>query len=633
MFNDQKLRLLVLLLALMFSWGGATLQQSMEVEALVSASEPIYIFQNFTPPAAIMDIAFESDYVWAATMNGVVRWNRHDGSYKTYTTADGLADNQVWSVAVDQAGNKWFGTRTGGVSRFNGSSWTTFKTTNGLPANFVTTISVHPNGNLYFGTAAGVVGFNGSSFFKLPAGGPVAWITAVAFDNNQNIWVGTYDVGTRKLSGSTWTSYGDSATGPGGRVRDIQVAPNGDVWFAFDSSFSGSVGRMSGSNWTRFTTANGLVNDYAQSLDFDAFGNLWAAFSDTQSGGFAKYSAGTWTQTDIRQNVGLDFTYVTKARADASGQMWYVSNNYLFTQEGTEWKVYLAGLPVPPLLGAPNMAVAPNGDIWITVVRVGVVHYDGQTWKLYTRANGLAGDEVADIFIDQAGNVWLSIWKNEFDIVPVGVNKFNGTNWTLFAPANGLAHAAVYSIAQDGSGNMWFGTFNGLSKFDGSTWTTYTTATGLLDNRIHKVAANGNDTWAVYYNNLEIAHYDGSTWTHYNASDGFTGSGVSAIDFDSVGNPWMAARTGINYFNGVSWEAFPITIDAPILYTTDMVVDVSGDVWLGAHGSITWIGLARFSKGVWSNYTIGDGLLSDGISHLAVIRQGMRFGLVVVTKV
>jgi ligand-binding sensor domain-containing protein len=47
-------------------------------------------------------------FFWAATMNGVVRWNRHDGTYKTYTTADGLAGNQVWSVAVDQAGNKWF---------------------------------------------------------------------------------------------------------------------------------------------------------------------------------------------------------------------------------------------------------------------------------------------------------------------------------------------------------------------------------------------------------------------------------------------------------------------------------------------------------------------------------------------
>lgn len=619
MVNGLKLFVLCLVFFLIVAVVGTAVPRSSTASALVSASEPVYVFQNFAPPGAIMDIAFEGDYVWAATMQGVVRWNRNDGTYKTYTTADGLADDKVWSVAVDQAGNKWFGTQTGGVSRFNGSTWTTFKVANGLPDNFVTTISIHPNGTLYFGTASGVAKFSGSSFSALPVGGPASdRITAVAFDKSQNIWVGTYDSGTWKLSGKTWTLYGNPATGPGGSVRDIQVAPNGDIWFAFDVSFNGSIGRMSGTTWTRFTTANGLVNNYAQSLAFDAFGNVWAAFSDGTGGGIAKFSAGTWTQTNIRQSVGLDFTYVTKARADASGQMWYVSNNYLFTQEGANWRVYLAGLPVPPLLGAPNMAVAPNGDAWFTVARVGVVQYDGATWKLFTRANGLAGDEVGDIFIDLAGNVWLSIWKNEFTLAPVGVNRFDGTNWTLFTSANGLANNVVYSITQDGSGNMWFGTFNGLSKFNGSNWTTYTTANGLWENRIRRVAANNNDIWAAYFTQLGIAHFDGSVWTNYNMSDGISSNEITAIDFDDTGNPWIAARTGINYFNGVSWDTFPITIDAPTSYSTDMVVDANGDIWLGAYGSISWIGLARFRDGVWSSYRTGNGLLNDEVDYIAI---------------
>ncbi len=333
MLKSQKLLVLFFFVLLVVASGVKISQQHSDVNAMVSATDPVYIFRNFTPPGAIMDLAFEGDYVWAATMKGVVRWNRHDGTFVTYTTADGLPDNRVWSVAIDLSGNKWFGTQTGGLSKFNGSSWTTFNTSNGLPNNFITTISVHPNGSLYLGTGSGVVGYNGSSFFSLPIGGPSARITAVAFDKNQNIWVGTYDSGTYKLNGITWTLYGDPATGPGGSVRDIRVAPNGDIWFAFDFSFSGSIGRMSGNTWTRFTTANGLVSDYAQSLDFDASGSVWAAFSDSQSGGIAKFTGSNWSQTDIRQNVGLDFTYVTKARADESGQLWFISNNRLGWQD------------------------------------------------------------------------------------------------------------------------------------------------------------------------------------------------------------------------------------------------------------------------------------------------------------
>jgi hypothetical protein len=51
-----------------------------------------------------MDVAFDGNYIWAATLVGVIRWNRNDHTFVTYTTADGLADNKVWSVVVDNVG-------------------------------------------------------------------------------------------------------------------------------------------------------------------------------------------------------------------------------------------------------------------------------------------------------------------------------------------------------------------------------------------------------------------------------------------------------------------------------------------------------------------------------------------------
>jgi ligand-binding sensor domain-containing protein len=54
--------------------------------------------------------------LWAGT-DGGVSW--FDGArWRTYTTRDGLIDNFVYAIAVDDEGNKWFGTRVG-ISRFS----------------------------------------------------------------------------------------------------------------------------------------------------------------------------------------------------------------------------------------------------------------------------------------------------------------------------------------------------------------------------------------------------------------------------------------------------------------------------------------------------------------------------------
>ena len=48
-------------------------------------------------------------------------------SITNYTTANGLVDNFVQCVTVDQNNNVWFGTISG-VSMFDGTNWTTYNT-------------------------------------------------------------------------------------------------------------------------------------------------------------------------------------------------------------------------------------------------------------------------------------------------------------------------------------------------------------------------------------------------------------------------------------------------------------------------------------------------------------------------
>jgi len=61
----------------------------------------------------------------------------HKGTWRTYTTADGLAALQVEHIVEDQEGYLWFATCTGGVSRFDGDEFRTFTTRDGLCSDLV----------------------------------------------------------------------------------------------------------------------------------------------------------------------------------------------------------------------------------------------------------------------------------------------------------------------------------------------------------------------------------------------------------------------------------------------------------------------------------------------------------------
>ncbi|HET7152315.1 MAG TPA: two-component regulator propeller domain-containing protein, partial [Candidatus Kapabacteria bacterium] len=95
--------------------------------------------------------------VWIGTFTDGV--SRYDGnSWVTYTKPNsgnnGLADYSVPALTFDSQNNKWFGTYNG-ISKFDGTNWTTYSTDNGLTNNFITALAFDKNGYLWVGTNGG----------------------------------------------------------------------------------------------------------------------------------------------------------------------------------------------------------------------------------------------------------------------------------------------------------------------------------------------------------------------------------------------------------------------------------------------------------------------------------------------
>lgn len=109
-------------------------------------------------------------------------------------TSDGLCDNIVNCITIDKKGIAWIATRSGGISRYDGSKFTTINTKNGLPGNFVWTVMEDRFGQIWAGTAGnGAVCMNGNNInvFNVKNGMADNYVQSIIEDDKGNIWFGT----------------------------------------------------------------------------------------------------------------------------------------------------------------------------------------------------------------------------------------------------------------------------------------------------------------------------------------------------------------------------------------------------------------------------------------------------------
>jgi len=106
-------------------------------------------------------------FLWIGTVNGVSRYDPSadpslrsgqgsgQATFTNFTTKDGLASNNMWSIFQDRDGHLWFCTRWGGVSRYDGQVFQTLTHQDGLASNNVRSMTQDREGNLWFGTKEG----------------------------------------------------------------------------------------------------------------------------------------------------------------------------------------------------------------------------------------------------------------------------------------------------------------------------------------------------------------------------------------------------------------------------------------------------------------------------------------------
>jgi ligand-binding sensor domain-containing protein/signal transduction histidine kinase len=101
--------------------------------------------------------------LWIATENGLAVMNLRDFSLHTYSSADGLCNNDVFAITMSADRHLWLATNNG-ISDFDPDSvkFRNYYMRDGLPRNsFDEAFRCLPNGNMLLGFPGGLVLFNG----------------------------------------------------------------------------------------------------------------------------------------------------------------------------------------------------------------------------------------------------------------------------------------------------------------------------------------------------------------------------------------------------------------------------------------------------------------------------------------
>jgi ligand-binding sensor domain-containing protein/signal transduction histidine kinase len=505
--------------------------------------------------------------LWIGTDDCLVR--RHGSEFTTFSVADGLPSNTIWSVfethgGADRSGSLWVVTSNGLARRANsrfqpfpvaggiagsksvveasdGSLWIGTHAglahlrndrTEAVPqtsALDVQAIAATPDGHIWVGTRAGLFSFASGN---LSLGQPLAAlpsneITALKPAKNGGLWIGTAK-GVAVLRNGAITTWTTPDGQPADRVESIYEDREGATWIAADRG----IRRVANGRVEAFTGQSSLASELVLAIFEDREGSLWLG---TESGGLdmlhdQKFTA--YTTSD-----GLSDNLVRSVVQDNSSAIWIGTNGggldrfkdgaftSLTTSTGLTSNIVLA------------LASDSLGTLWVgTPDGLNIVR-NGKVARVFTSADGLADDFVRSLYPASDGSLWIGTRR--------GLSHLQNGRFVNYSSLDGLGSDLVGAMVEDERRTLWIATLGGLSRFDEGKFTTLTMRDYLSSNVITALHASTDGTLWIGTNNGGLNRLREGKITAYSPDATHLPESIYAVLEDASSNLWLASKTGI----------------------------------------------------------------------------------------
>jgi ligand-binding sensor domain-containing protein/signal transduction histidine kinase len=566
---------------------------------------------------------------------------------RSYTTADGLASDQVYCIHQDSHGFLWVCTSEG-LSRFDGYSFTNYHTSDGLPGNLVRKLIETRQGIYWIATFDGLVRFDprgaGASRFRAyPLAGWMKGVPSVLReDRDGGIWCGTTNSQGVFYLGPHDTAFHHVDTpGVDPIVYALLIDRRGALWIGTNGGLfrrdpDGSIHRYD---------APGLSGAVIMSLLEDRAGRLWVG----TRGGLVRMDDGLTPSRLYGAADGLPHKRIESLLEASDGKLWVGTADGLALwtpaapEEGREFQGFSAAQGLnAKAVGA--MAEDSDGNLWMATFGSGALKMARNGFTTYTEADGVPW--VQSFTMSRKGEICVLLReKGGMQVAWFDGRKFVDVKPRWPREVTSFGWGRGQAMLQDSGGEWWMATGNGLCRFaraDSASGLAgavpkaiYTRRDGLPGDEIFTVFADSRDR--IWVGTIGPESQDGMAlfdrasgkFRALVEADGLPTKPVpSVFAEDRAGNVWAALYHGglARYRQGrftVFGEREGVTG-----FIEDLFVDSAGRLWVGTSSR----GLIRVDDPTadspqFKAYGLAQGLSSSRISAFIEDRWGRIYAV------
>ena len=288
------------------------------------------------------------------------------------------------------------------------------------------------------------------------------FVTSIAFDNQDNAWVGTFKQGLIKYNSSETVVYNseNSIISDTSVIYDITVDSKNNVWIA-----SNGLTKYDGTNFTHFHSANTPIPEgFVNSIAIDSKDNIWFSSSSFRQGGIVKYNGSDWT-VYTPDNSDLPANLVRSIAIDANDNVWLalnksVNDSYLVKISGGDWTTYTSVDLGFESYYFGNIRINSDNKLYgaIDYSLSSKVTNDGPQVFIF---NGISVEQlqydrnsnIKFITVDHKDNIWCGVNGSGYAV-------YDGEQWTI--DNSSFKEESVFTIEQSVDNKIWIGTDDGI---------------------------------------------------------------------------------------------------------------------------------------------------------------------------